>query len=301
MDIASMRKENGLRTKRAWLKIAALAGVGGALAWVESERERNSLTIAHYTVTSRKLKGDRTLVFLSDLHDCRFGEKQKRLLAAIESVQPDAVLIGGDMMTVKKKAEIRSTCALCRQLTERWPVCYAEGNHEARLFRDRKHYGTLGAELKAALFEMGVILLRDRSALLFRDLRVTGLCITENFYKKCSREQMKKAYLDAHVGQADSGHFQLLLAHSPAFHEAYAAWGADLTLSGHFHGGTICLPGGIGLMTPQIGFFQKNVRGIHERRGKLMIVSPGLGTHSVNVRINNRPQIVAVHLKRAGV
>lgn len=280
---------------------AALACAGAAALLAESRAERRSLTAAVYTLRSKKLKkADRTLVFLSDLHDCRFGERQRRLLSAIARLRPHAVLIGGDMMTVKRSAAIQETLFLCGALSRRWPVFYAEGNHEARLDRDRGRYGALYDELRAGLDAAGVCFLRDRSALLDEDIRVSGLSIGENYYAKFCREKMRAAYLEERLGPADGERFQLLLAHTPAFHAAYADWGADLTLAGHFHGGTICLPGGIGLMTPQLAFFQRNVRGMHLLGRSAMIVSPGLGTHSVNLRINNRPQLVAVRLQSRG-
>lgn len=92
--------------------------------------------------------------------------------------------------------------------------------------------------------------------------------------------------------------FQILLAHSPLFFDAYRKWGADLTLSGHFHGGTIRIPGLGGVMTPQYQFFLPVCAGTHEREGRYMAVSRGLGTHSINIRLNNRPQLLAIRLKR---
>ena len=29
-----------------------------------------------------------------------------------------------------------------------------------------------------------------------------------------------------------------------------------------------------------------------------MIVSRGLGTHSINIRLNNKPELVVIHLKK---
>lgn len=34
----------------------------------------------------------------------------------------------------------------------------------------------------------------------------------------------------------------LLIAHNPEYFDNYAAWGADLTVSGHIHGGLMRLP-----------------------------------------------------------
>ena len=92
-----------------------------------------------------------------------------------------------------------------------------------------------------------------------------------------------------------------LLAHSPLFFEEYAAWGADLTLSGHFHGGTIRLPVLGGVMTPQYQFFYPRCAGEFELPGRWgersrMIIGRGLGTHSINIRLNDKPQVVVIRL-----
>ena len=80
------------------------------------------------------------------------------------------------------------------------------------------------------------------------------------------------------------------------FKEA-AAWGADLTLAGHFHGGTIRIPVLGGVMTPQYQFFLPWCAGTFEKDGKMMAVSRGLGTHSINIRIHNKPQLLVLDLQ----
>ena len=51
-------------------------------------------------------------------------------------------------------------------------------------------------------------------------------------------------------------------------------------------------------MTPQFQFFLPWCAGTFEENGKTMIVSRGLGTHSINIRLNNKPQLVVVDLKK---
>ena len=107
---------------------------------------------------------------------------------------------------------------------------------------------------------------------------------------------MPSDYIEKKAGKADPDHFQILLAHSPLYFDACAKWGADLTLSGHFHGGTIRLPGLGGVMTPQYQFFLPWCAGIFEKQGHYMAVSRGLGTHSINIRLNNRPQLLVIRI-----
>ena len=85
-----------------------------------------------------------------------------------------------------------------------------------------------------------------------------------------------------------------MLAHHPAYFDAYASWGADLTLSGHLHGGMIRLPFVGGLVSPQMRLFPKYDKGLYTKKGKKLIVSAGLANHTVNIRINNPPELVVI-------
>ena len=100
------------------------------------------------------------------------------------------------------------------------------------------------------------------------------------------------------LGKPDEKRFSILQAHSPMFFEEYAAWGADLTLSGHFHGGTIRLPVLGGVMTPQYQFFYPRCAGeFTDEKGRRMLVGRGLGTHSIKIRFCDKPQVLVVKLK----
>ena len=297
----------GFRKPALFGVCAAAGGILGA-ALCESLLERNALTVPEYVIRSPKLHGrERRLVFLSDLHNCQFGKNNERLIRMISALRPDAVLIGGGMMTVKLRADIRRTVRLAEALAERFPVFYGDGNHESRLDRDRGRYGDMYDVLRERLEACGVVHLPDGSADLDPEVRIFGLTITENYYTKIRTDRMEASYISSRIGDPDPRQFNILLMHSPIFLEASAAWGADLVLSGHFHGGTIRLPGNIGLMTPQFQFFSKVVEGRHEifvpekpgipAHACTMLVSAGLGTHSVNLRINNCPEIVLAVLQ----
>ena len=150
-----------------------------------------------------------------------------------------------------------------------------------------------------ALKQAGAIFLKNDSAIFDGEIRITGLDLDKNFYKKAlihPVSPMPDLYIEEKVGKADTGHFQILLAHSPLYFDNYTSWGADLTLSGHFHGGTIRIPGLGGVMTPQYQFFLPLCAGIFEDQGHYMAVSRGLGTHSINIRLNNRPQLLVIHV-----
>lgn len=285
-----------------WLKAGAVAGAAGLVCLVRSEYEKKKLSTEEYVITSDKIHRDKTFVFLSDLHNNEFGTANVGLLAAIRRVKPDAVLIGGDMMVTKGERDVKVPLALIQPLAMDYPVYYGNGNHENRMVWERETYGSLYEEYRGRLENMGVRYLADEGADWGEDVRISGLDLDQPFYNKAlfqKLDSMPPGYLSGKLGRpGESGRYQILLAHTPLYFEEYRSWGADLTLSGHFHGGTIRIPGVGGVMTPQYQFFLPWCAGDFERNGKRMIVSRGLGTHSINIRLNNRPQLVVVHLKK---
>jgi hypothetical protein len=53
---------------------------------------------------------------------------------------------------------------------------------------------------------------------------------------------MPETYMTDMLGKASAFQYQILIAHNPEYFEKYAEWGADLTVSGHMHGGLMRLP-----------------------------------------------------------
>ena len=295
------------------MKILSAVVAGGAAAaaagLIRSGYERRHFVVEETTIYSEKIRNPRTLVFLTDLHDKEFGEANSQLLASIRNIRPDVVLIGGDVMVAKPgKANLEVTrrfldglCQLQEQITgensgKPYRIYYGNGNHEQRLGREIQNYGEMYREFRRILKGYNIAYLSDRSVNLNEEIRISGLNLDPACYRDFVPARMKTEYLERHLGPADSTRFQILLAHSPLYFEQYADWGADLTLSGHFHGGTIRLPFVGGVMTPQYQFFHPYCAGEFEKDGKHMIVGRGLGTHSINIRFCNRPQLMVVRL-----
>ena len=80
----------------------------------------------------------------------------------------------------------------------------------------------------------------------------------------------------------------------------YANWGANLTFSGHVHGGIMQVPFIGGVISPKLKLFPEYDKGLFENSGKYMILSGGLGNHTIKFRINNLPEIVLVTLENSG-
>lgn len=274
----------------------------GALA--RSQYERKHFETQTYTVEfsglPRAFDGF-GIVFLTDLHNHSFGQDNELLLQAIDELRPDIVAIGGDMTVAKGRRSLEVPLHLAKALSEKYPVYYGLGNHEHRMDREREIYGDQYDLYMDQMKEMGIHVLRNRSEYLERQgqrIRMTGLDLSRKYYKKVGKRPMSQTYLRRTLGEGQGPEVHILLAHSPLYFKEYARWGADLVLAGHFHGGTICLPGLGGVMTPNYMFFPEYDRGLYAEGKSRMVLSAGLGTHSVNIRLNNRPQLILVRLKR---
>lgn len=280
-------------------RLMAAGALAGGLFFARSEYERDCLVTDEYVIRSPKLKGEgKTFVFLTDLHDKEFGEDNKRLLAAVRQAKPDAVLVGGDMMVAKGQGDLTVSLKLLWALSREFPVYHGNGNHESRMCRETEVYGTKYREYRNALRKMGVVYLSNSHAAFGEDFVLYGLNIPQKYYMPFLPE-MEPGFAEKALGEPDREKFSILLAHSPLPYKEYGSWGADLALCGHFHGGTIRLPVLGGVMTPQYQFFYPRCAGeFGLESGGRMIVGRGLGTHSVNIRFNNKPQVVVVKVKK---
>ena len=113
----------------------------------------------------------------------------------------------------------------------------------------------------------------------------------------CKTLQNNKALLSTNV--SDGMYYELTYngdKHELYF-DAYKKWGADLVLSGHLHGGIIRLPGIGGLITPQAIPFPKYSGEMTTEGEQTIIVSRGLGTHTINLRFLNEAEMIVIHLR----
>ncbi len=278
---------------------AAVLAAAGAGCFLRSEYEKRHFVVEQVEISSPKLWRERTLVFITDVHDKEFGPGNKELLQAIRRIRPDGIVIGGDLMVSKGEGKLDASLRLLEGLADIGPVFYGPGNHELRLRKEREIYGDLFQILEKWTRKLGIPMLWDQRVP-FGEMDITGVDLPTSYYRKLFLERpkaMPPGYLEKKLGKPDQSRFQLLLLHSPMYFSQCREWGADVTLSGHFHGGTIRLPLLGGVMTPQYQFFVPWCAGSFEQDGKWMVVGRGLGTHSINIRLNDMPQLLVLRLK----
>ncbi len=270
---------------------------------IEWIREITMFRVTHYDVKPEKLNGlskECNLVFLSDLHNNCYGKDNEKLLKSVRDQSPDFILIGGDMLVGKPDISYEVAEKFVSQLTKIAPVYYANGNHEQRMKLYPEIFGSAYRRYKEHMEKTGVIFLENTSEnLKFGDcnLRITGLEIPREGYKKFCKTEVSLGQIENCIGQAAQDSYQILLAHNPVYADTYLEWGADLVLSGHLHGGVVRLPFLGGIITPQFQLFPKHSGELTQVGNQTVVVSKGLGTHTIKIRFLNPAEVVVLHLQ----
>ncbi|MCI8582081.1 MAG: metallophosphoesterase [Dorea sp.] len=289
--------------RKTWKeKLAVLAGVGLFSLILEIWRELQGFVIRRFRIQLpyKTEKGEAVkLIFLSDLHGKQYGKRNQELIAAIAKERPDYILIGGDLLTRNNESTERTALGLLQRLVKICPVYLANGNHEQRMrMKPEEYQGRYERYIrKAESFGVHVLANETEDC----DMKgipaaISGLEIPLACYAHFHSRNLESADIKERLGKAVRGRYQILLAHSPVYFDAYVKWGADLVLSGHLHGGVIGIPKFGGLITPQAKLFPKYSGGLHRKGKRIGIVSRGLGTHTVNIRLFNPAEVVAVTL-----
>ena len=266
--------------------------------------DTHSFVVRNYELKSDKVKGNFKFVFLSDLHGYVFGKNNEKLIAAIDEINPDAVICGGDMFTAHAKdgkIKYEPGFDLVKNLARKYKVYYANGNHEYKVKTFTKEYGNFYDRYRSRLSKEGVVFLENDSVeFADKNIRITGLDLDLDYFRKVVKKRMESGLLERFVGDIngkEKKRFQLLIAHNPQYFENYASWGADLTMSGHVHGGIVRLPILGGVISPSIALFPKYDGGLYRKGDKTMILGRGLGTHTIHVRFFNPGEVCTVNIK----
>lgn len=259
--------------------------------------DSNRFVVRKYEFFSKKLKKDCRIIFLSDLHNKEYGVENERLLQAIEEQKPDLILIGGDMISAKPGASFQKGAQFIIKCAEKYPVYYALGNHEyrARIYPDV--YDTMYPDYMESLKGRHITFLDNESCTLEQfGVRLTGLSIDRKYYKRFMKRKLKEGYLQETVGKADASFFQILSAHNPDYFPDYAAWAPELVLAGHVHGGVVRIPGIGGVLSPAMKLFPHYDGGLYKEAESSMVISRGLGMHTIPIRLFNPGELVVIDL-----
>ena len=264
-----------------------LAVLVGWIVW-----DNNRITVTEYTIKDNEIpesfSGYR-IVQISDLHNAEFGSENELLLNNIRLLQPDIIVLTGDLID-SYHTDVDISLAFVRQAVQIAPTYYVFGNHEVRIPDAYRR-------LKAGMEDAGVVIL-DESILLKRDSEVLALVGVPDPSALGVDSQAYTKAIDSLLEErkSDRSTYSVLLCHRPEVFDAFVENGVDLVFTGHTHGGQIRLPLIGAVFAPDQGLFPAYDAGIFTKEDTTMIISRGLGNSSFPFRVDCPPEIVVATL-----
>ena len=264
----------------------------------------NTLEVTKYVVENKKVPKEfdgYNIVQISDLHSKLFGENNKKLIQKIKSLNPDIVVVTGDLIDGENN-NYNVALDFMKEISKLYRVYYIIGNHEQKSLI--KKYKDEYKDYFNKLHQIDFVNLDNNKVEIVKgdsNINLYGLTVPYSCYKYLFDNQETTSididFLEEKIGKVDREQFNILLAHTPFYFDEYEKWGADLTLCGHVHGGIVRLPLVGGLLSPDRKFFPKYDLGEYIKNKSTMIVSKGLGGSKVLIRVNCKPEIVNIKLK----
>lgn len=282
-----------------WIGIELLAIViAGVIMLMIGLIDGNRYVIKQESFTLANITKDCCFVMLSDLHGKVYGKANQKLIADIQKIKPDFIVIAGDLITEKTYESVESGISLLRELRKEYRVYYAMGNHETKLReRQRERFDDMMKQME----QLGVTVLIDSCCDISEyNVRMTGLELERSYYARLKNQVLSQEALERHIGRVHKDMCNILLAHNPSYFPSYAKWGADLVLAGHVHGGIMRLPLLGGVISPSLQLFPKYDGGIFNEGRSVMLLGRGMGAHTIPLRFFNPAELYIVRLDKKG-
>ena len=222
------------------------------------------------------------LLLVTDPHIDEFPTLAERVLDLAETLEYDFCILGGDY-NFGYRQESGMAYLRMKELAEgligRGRVFGVLGNHD--LYRMGEMLADCGVEM---LVNDNVRIERNGDS-----MYLVGLddC---HYYGADDIASAQRGICD--------GAFKVMISHSPEAYDQAAVAGYSLYLAGHTHGGQVCLPGGVAVVTCAT-VPRKMVKG-KWRHGKMAgYTSRGAGASGVPVRFFCPPELTIITLRKA--
>jgi predicted MPP superfamily phosphohydrolase len=219
------------------------------------------------------------VLHLSDLHADLSGRAMQRVAELVRNCDYDLCVLTGDY-----RGRTHGDCEPCLEVMAhlceglRGDIYGVLGNHDSiAMVPDLEAFGVR-------------MLLNESVAIRFGADSIYLAGVDDaHFYRA---DNIEKAAADI-----PHGGVSVLLSHNPEIYRQAAHAGFDLMLSGHTHGGQICLPGGVPILL-EADLPRAYGAGAWRHAGMVGYTSVGAGSSLVPVRFNNRPEITLHKLVR---
>jgi hypothetical protein len=220
-----------------------------------------------------------TILHISDLHADMNRVAMKNLIELLGGIQYDLCVLTGDYRGETFgpfQAALDEVAQVRVQLTE--PIYAVLGNHDT-------------IQMVPGLEAMGIRVLLNECEIIGRgDQKIYLAGIDDAHFFRVDNIE-KAAFPIPH------GEFSILLSHTPEIYRQAAHANFNLMLSGHTHGGQICLPGSIPIKLEAV-LPRRMGAGSWQYHNMTGYTSVGAGTSVVAARLNCPPEITLHRLRR---
>jgi uncharacterized protein len=273
--------------RRQFIKRSAYAAVitGGGAAWW-GRHELHQLSIERIPLRLKlgpEAPANLSVAQLSDFHiDPQYDEAWiARYVNETNALKPDVIALTGDFVT-KDASALVPLAAHLGKLQAPGGVFACLGNHDQwnmSLFKFRQTFESVG--IRVLINEAAAVTLRDRKV---------WLAGVESVWAGYPNPAKSLSALKSHERA-------IFLAHEPDYAlDISRQLPIALQLSGHTHGGQICLPPGKVILSPRHGKIL--VRGIYQDSAAWPVyVNRGIGTLGPHFRVACRPEITLLQIE----
>lgn len=257
----------------------------------------------YYNIELEKLSGDvgkLKIVHLSDFHRGAYELSSELIYAFVKEQNPDLIVLTGDMVegdylakNIQSFLDIEAI-QLMSSLAQLAETYYVMGNND--YFENE--YAQRSYE--RVLDDFGVHVLKDTSEeIIYNGQKIIISGINDPVYNKSSKSSTLQTVSDsleeASLGLQEDA-LNILLVHRPEFFNLYQSYNYDIVFAGHTHGGQFQILNKSMVKIPGQKYPAKYVNGQYEENNTYMIVSRGLGTSTIPLRINCPPEIGIITL-----
>jgi predicted MPP superfamily phosphohydrolase len=231
--------------------------------------------------------------FISDIQADHYTDKPRleKFISTVNSLNPDLVLIAGDLITTGPDYIILSGQEVGK-IKSKYGVYSCVGDHDNWAYRD--NYAKSVEEVESSLYANNVLMVDNGIKLIKVDSAEINVTFITNTYV----QTVPTYILDSLVSNSN-GDFKIFLAHQPRqfLIDAAKKYDYNLYLAGHTHGGQITFVFPFIQLTPTM-FETKYTKGDFWFGNMLMVVTRGLGMSLAPIRYNSTPEVTLIVLKK---
>ena len=276
------------------LRTAGLLSIVGYQIY-QNKFIKNTVMEVFYEDLPQELDNYR-IAHISDLHGAVFGRDNQKLEQMIMGLEPDILCITGDMVhkfSDSGDAFINLIAGLDENLTK----LFVTGNHEM-VQQKLGHFERLNRSVMYRQLENYNVHILNGTTFIPDGLPIAFSGMDDDFehYEGTGFREAEFKPGDF-LPMPNVDYLNVALIHRPNYFRSISDYGYQLMLSGHTHGGVIRIGKG-GMLSPEMKFFPEFDKGLFHLGNSYLSVTSGLGLAKPIPRIDNRPEIVLLILRK---